>query len=76
MDAGRGEGVLTARGSRIPPLPVATAWIRLAAAHRAGIRGTQPELWENLERFYRQHLRPQLASADARHWDAALRIVD
>jgi hypothetical protein len=59
-----------------PPPAISVACIRLAAAHRSALRASRPELWREVERFYRQHLRPKIAPAEARHWDGALRIVE
>jgi hypothetical protein len=63
-----------ARTSQPPPTSVGVACIRLAAAHQRTLRPSRPELWRDLERFYRQHLRPALPDAEARHWDGALRL--
>lgn len=57
-----------------PPPPVSVAIIRLAAAHRSRLCSSRPEIWRELERVYRQHLRPTIPSGEARHWDAALRM--
>lgn len=65
----------SARPRAPPPLPVAVACIRLAAAHRPTLRASRPDVWRDLERFYLQHLRPALPEGEARHWDGALRLA-
>lgn len=58
-----------------PPPSVSIACMRLAAAHRDRICAARPELWTEVERLYRQHLRQTISPGEARHWDAALRLT-
>lgn len=71
------RSLLRASRSASSPLPpVSVACIRLAAAHRPALRASRPDVWRDLECFYRQHLRPTMTPGEARHWNGALRMPE
>jgi hypothetical protein len=50
--------------------------LRIMASYRSRIETEAPDVWWRLERWYRQHLREKFSQAEARHWDAALRLPE
>lgn len=56
--------------------PSSRSLLRIMASYRSRIETEAPDVWWRLERWYRQHLREKFSQAEARHWDAALRLPE